>query len=74
MIVVVNKMDMCEWSKERFDDICKKIGSFLTKQVGFKESDLQYVPCSGLLGENLTKPCQNEKLTCWYSPPTNTGI
>lgn len=66
-------MDMCDWSKDRFDEICKKIGAFLTKQVGFKESDLQYVPVSGLIGENLTTASKNEKLTSWYNPPTNTG-
>lgn len=71
--MVVNKMDMCDWSKDRFDEICKKIGAFLTKQVGFKESDLQYVPVSGLIGENLTTASKNEKLTSWYNPPTNTG-
>lgn len=64
---------MCEWSKDRFDEIVKKIGSFLTRQVGFKESELQFVPCSGLIGENLTSPSKNEKLTSWYSPPNNTG-
>lgn len=67
-------MDMCEWSRERFDEICKKIGTFLTRQVGFKEADLQFVPCSGLTGENLTTSSKNEKLTSWYSPPANTGI
>ncbi len=67
IIVAVNKMDMCEWSEERFRDICKKLGSFLTKQVGFKEQDIFYVPCSGLAGENLITKTTNPKLTSWYT-------
>ncbi len=33
LVVAVNKMDMCEWSRHRFFEICKKMGGFLTKQV-----------------------------------------
>lgn len=66
LIVAVNKMDMCDWSQERFQDICKKLGTFLIKQVGFKENDIYFVPCSGLHGENLTSKSNNPKLTMWY--------
>ena len=48
-------MDMCDWSQDRFNTICKKLGNFLVKQVGFKEPDIIFVPCSGLIGENLVK-------------------
>jgi elongation factor 1 alpha-like protein len=37
IVVAVNKMDMCDWSQDRFNTICKKLGNFLVKQVGFKE-------------------------------------
>ncbi len=67
LIVAVNKMDMHDWSRERFEHICKKLGIFLVKQVGFKEADIMYVPLSGLVGENLTKLPANEKLTSWYN-------
>ncbi|RMZ95542.1 HBS1 isoform X1, partial [Brachionus plicatilis] len=67
LIVAVNKMDMCDWSESRFLDIHKKLSNFLIKQVGFKETDLMFVPCSGLQGENLSKTCMDEKLTCWYN-------
>jgi elongation factor 1 alpha-like protein len=63
LVVAVNKMDMCDWSKDRFYDICKKLGNFLSKQVGFREADIIFVPCSGLIGENLTKKSTSEKLT-----------
>ncbi|KAK0068676.1 HBS1-like protein isoform X1 [Biomphalaria pfeifferi] len=66
IIVAVNKMDTVEWNYDRYESITKKIGQFLTKQAGFKESDICYVPCSGLIGENLTKPSTEPKLTSWY--------
>jgi elongation factor 1 alpha-like protein len=44
--VAVNKLDTCNWSEERFVEIVSKLKIFL-KQVGFKESDVRYVPCSG---------------------------
>jgi elongation factor 1 alpha-like protein len=69
LAVAVNKMDTCEWSRERFEDICKKLGLYL-KQVGFKESDLIFIPCSGLSGENLIKNPENCPLNDWYTGGT----
>ncbi|KNC24642.1 hypothetical protein FF38_01408 [Lucilia cuprina] len=66
--VVINKLDTVGWSKERFDEIVQKLKGFL-KQAGFKESDVSYTPCSGLTGENLTKPATEEALTSWYKGP-----
>lgn len=31
---------------------------------------MKYVPCSGLAGENLTKPSTVENFKKWYSGPT----
>lgn len=58
---------MSEWSRERFEDICKKMSNFLVKQVGYKETDIMFVPCSGLSGDNLATKSTNEKLTSWYN-------
>ncbi len=70
LAVAVNKMDTCDWSRERFDDICKKLGMFL-KQAGFKENELIFIPCSGLLGVNLTKkPDDKCALNKWYTGGT----
>ncbi|CAL1544334.1 unnamed protein product [Lymnaea stagnalis] len=70
IIVAVNKMDTVEWSQERYQTITKKIGQFLTKQAGFKDSDISFIPCSGLIGENLTKPSSEPKLIEWYTTKT----
>ena len=62
-------MDTVEWSSARYSHIVQKIGQFL-KQAGFKESDISFVPCSGLGGENLTKPVKDPFLSSWYDGPT----
>lgn len=67
--VVVNKLDNENWSKNRFDEIEAKLKVFL-KQAGFKESDVSYIPCSGLTGENLVKPASEPELLKWYSGST----
>ncbi|XP_060947822.1 HBS1-like protein [Limanda limanda] len=66
LAVAVNKMDQVNWQQERFQDIISKLGHFL-KQAGFKESDVFYVPTSGLSGENLATRSSVSQLTSWYS-------
>lgn len=66
MIVVVNKMDTVSWDRERFDEICNQLRTFLCK-IGFREIDIIFVPCSGLRGENLTEPFQpSAEYNGWY--------
>lgn len=67
--VVVNKLDTVGWSQQRFDEIVGKLKVFL-KQAGFKDSDVVYVPCSGLTGENLVKEPTDTDLLKWYKGPT----
>lgn len=73
MCVAVNKLDNENWSKDRFDEIVGKLKIFL-KQAGFKESDINYIPCSGLTGENLVKAASDPQLTSWYNGPTVLNI
>nr|XP_046146958.1 HBS1-like protein [Oncorhynchus gorbuscha] len=68
LAVAVNKMDQVNWQQERFKEIISKLGHFL-KQAGFKDSDVFYVPTSGLSGENLTTKSSALALTSWYSGP-----
>ncbi|NXN99646.1 HBS1L protein, partial [Rhinopomastus cyanomelas] len=65
LVVAVNKMDQVNWQQERFQEITTKLGQFL-KQAGFKESDVAYIPTSGLDGENLVTRGQSSDLTQWY--------
>jgi len=54
----------------RFDEIVEKLKQFLAKQAGFKDSDVTYVPVSGLVGENLVRPAKDPALTSWYKGPS----
>ncbi|XP_068087718.1 HBS1-like protein isoform X2 [Hyperolius riggenbachi] len=65
LAIAVNKMDQVNWQQERFQEVTSKLGHFL-KQAGFKDSDVFYIPTSGLSGENLTKASQVPELTSWY--------
>nr|KAG5709607.1 hypothetical protein BaRGS_001657 [Batillaria attramentaria] len=69
IIVAVNKMDTVDWDQARYEEILKKLRQFL-KQVGFKDADLSFVPCSGLEGHNLVHPPKEPRLTAWYDGPT----
>ena len=65
-------MDDIGWSQERFEEIVKVLSAFL-KSSGYKESDITFVPVSGLKGENLITPI-NPPLP-WYNQednPSNT--
>uniref|UniRef100_A0A671MSN7 HBS1-like protein n=1 Tax=Sinocyclocheilus anshuiensis TaxID=1608454 RepID=A0A671MSN7_9TELE len=68
LAVAVNKMDQVNWQQERFQEIVSKLGHFL-KQAGFKDSDVFYIPTSGLSGENLTTRSKVADLTAWYTGP-----
>lgn len=68
LAVAVNKLDTINWSQERFNEITNKLKVFL-KQAGFKDSDVTYVPCSGLTGENMVKPPKEPELLKWYKGP-----
>ncbi|XP_053448730.1 HBS1-like protein isoform X2 [Nycticebus coucang] len=65
LAVAVNKMDQVNWQQERFQEITGKLGHFL-KQAGFKESDVAFIPTSGLSGDNLVTRSQSSELTEWY--------
>jgi small GTP-binding protein len=64
LIVAVNKLDMTDWSEERFNEIVSKLGQYLV-QVGFRKSNLKFIPVSGLTGENLVTKSQSPELS-WY--------
>lgn len=69
LIIAVNKLDNTNWANERFEDIRAKLTIFLVRQAGFKETDLTFVPCSGLIGENLSKRSMEPLLKAWYQGP-----
>lgn len=64
--MAVNKLDTCDWSQQRFDELCSILSAFLLRRAGFEQ--IKFVPVSGLHGINLTqKPATNHPLAEWYS-------
>ena len=70
LIIMVNKMDEASvnWSKERYDDIVKKLKPFIHKCGFDTEKNVKWVPISGLTGENLCIPLDKHKCD-WYEGP-----
>ncbi|MFI5781605.1 adenylyl-sulfate kinase [Nocardia sp. NPDC051570] len=63
VVVCVNKMDLVEWSRERFEEIRAEFADFAAKlTVG----DLSFIPVSALLGDNVVDP--SPRLP-WYAGP-----
>ncbi|KAG5439636.1 hypothetical protein PCK2_000770 [Pneumocystis canis] len=67
MIVAINKLETINWSQERYEEIKAQLLQFFIYK-GFQKSNVLFIPCSGLTGENLTEttPLSSE-LKSWYS-------
>jgi len=69
LIVIVNKMDedSVNWSEARYNEIVEGVTPFLFDNCGFEEKNIQFIPISGLTGENIEKIGDH----CpWYKGPT----
>lgn len=66
MIVVVNKMDECEWSKERYSYIQEQLSPFLEKQCGLAEKEISWCAISGMTGENIQEKNKENAKADWY--------
>ena len=62
--VVVNKMDLIDYSQEKFDAIKNEMNAFLKN---LNVHPMSYIPISAFYGENLTS--KSEKLS-WYKGET----
>ena len=60
VVLAVNKMDLVDYKKEVFDDICKDYKSFLTR---LNIPDVHFIPMSALNGDNVVNPSQHMP---WY--------
>ncbi|KAL0385229.1 UNVERIFIED_CONTAM: HBS1-like protein [Sesamum radiatum] len=63
IIIVVNKMDVVEYSKERFDVIKQKLGTFL-RSCGFKDSSILWIPASAMENQILVANPSEARLSC----------
>jgi elongation factor 1-alpha len=63
LIVGVNKMDSCDWSEQRFNEIKEEMSKMIM-QAGFKPKQVAFIPYSGFKGENLVE--KTDKMP-WYN-------
>jgi bifunctional enzyme CysN/CysC len=60
LVLCINKMDLVDWSEERFEEIKAEFRSFATK---LDIADLTFIPVSALHGDNVVTRSAN---TPWY--------
>ncbi|HZX12287.1 MAG TPA: translation elongation factor EF-1 subunit alpha [Candidatus Nanoarchaeia archaeon] len=66
LAVIVNKMDVVNYSQQKFEEVKKDVSSYL-KNVGYKVEQVQFIPTASFLGENIVK--KSDKMS-WYAGPT----
>jgi len=64
--ILVNKMDTVGYKEEEYKKIKKDVSDVI-KMAGYKPDEINFIPCSGLAGENLDK--KSDKMS-WYSGPS----
>jgi bifunctional enzyme CysN/CysC/sulfate adenylyltransferase subunit 1 len=67
LVIAVNKMDLVDWSEERFIEIRDQFEEFLPR---LDVKDVQFIPLSALTGDNVV---ETSKHTPWYPGPTLLG-
>jgi bifunctional enzyme CysN/CysC len=60
MVVCVNKMDLIDWDRGRFEEIQEEFMSFATR---LDIRDVAFIPVSALHGDNVVDPSDN---SWWY--------
>ncbi|NQV53424.1 MAG: sulfate adenylyltransferase subunit CysN [Flavobacteriales bacterium] len=64
VIYCVNKMDLVEYSQERYEEIKNQLDDFTSK---LEINDIRYIPISALLGDNVV---DRSKKMDWYGGST----
>jgi len=67
LVVAVNKMDLVDWSQERFREIRAQFEEFLPR---LNIQDVKFIPVSALYGDNVVVPSVHMP---WYEGPTLLG-
>ena len=69
IIVIINKMDFCDWSEERYNYIKDQLYPFLRKSCGFDSEKIFWAGVEGLSGINIKDRIQTDKAS-WYRDNT----
>jgi len=64
VVVAVNKMDLVDWSEEKYEQIMRDFNTFVAR-LNF--SDIHFIPMSALKGDNVVEHSKN---LAWYDGPT----
>ena len=64
LIVAINKMDLVDWSENKFDEIKNDFNNTVAR-LNF--SDIHFIPLSALIGDNVVNRSKNMD---WYNGPT----
>ena len=64
IVLCVNKMDLVDFTQERYDEIVKEFRNFSVK---LQSKDIRFVPISALEGDNVVDRSTNMD---WYNGPT----
>ncbi len=67
LVIAINKMDLVDWSQERFQEIRDDFEDFLPR---LDMKDVKFIPMSALNGDNVVEP---SKHTPWYVGPALLG-
>jgi bifunctional enzyme CysN/CysC/sulfate adenylyltransferase subunit 1 len=67
LVVAINKMDLVDWSEERFLEIKDQFEEFLPR---LDIKDVKFIPVSALNGDNIVTASEH---TPWYPGPTLLG-
>jgi len=64
LVVCINKMDLAEWSEQRYEQIRQDFEEFAAR---FEITDITFIPMSALLGDNVVGRSENMP---WYQGPS----
>lgn len=64
LVVAINKMDLVDYSEERYNEIVTEFREFATK---LEVDDITYIPMSALAGDNIVNKSENMD---WYDGAT----
>jgi sulfate adenylyltransferase subunit 1 len=64
MVVAINKMDLVDYSEERYEELVSEVGGYTEKLHGVR--DITFIPMSALNGDNVVT--RSSKMT-WYAGP-----
>ena len=71
LVIIVNKMDECNWSQERFEYIKKNLLPFLKDVCAYDvDTQIKWVPIDGLGGVNIQKAVTKERCPWYFGNPT----